>query len=383
MRKTICVLVIVFIVTTLIVIFFIINNNKKYNNNLIVDEIITNEENKYIEFDDFNEMGLYLAKKNGDWSKFHLSKEFRKKYNEKNGIFGNMKFDNVEYKPYHDGKYSFEDYSYLVVTQGKKKTAYTFSLINTGDGYNIEFYNIIELVDENGFDLDAKIIINKENFGNSFRKLSRGSNDEQSIAVTNNFHKKYPHFLDLFIHYSPPEFNRIKFLEDRSSFDKKEAYFEVDSELECKIRTYKVKFKLDEKGYLDDADVELLEEERYAGNSQNTGNKIFYKNSNWDNIKITNNFKNNHKKSISTFQDIDELDNNFSFSKDEYVAYTIIPHEKSICGFKFKDGKFRYYLKESKLDNNNYFDECIYIKLPYENMTIEEVKELYLKSISE
>ena len=41
-----------------------------------------------------------LAKKNGDWSNLPLSKNFIKKYNEKDGILKEIEFDNIVYRPY-------------------------------------------------------------------------------------------------------------------------------------------------------------------------------------------------------------------------------------------------------------------------------------------
>ena len=72
------------------------------------------EKISYIEYEDYNELALKLAEKNGDWSRYRLCENFRKKYNEKDGIFGKMQFDKVEYKPFHAGKYPFEEYPYLV-----------------------------------------------------------------------------------------------------------------------------------------------------------------------------------------------------------------------------------------------------------------------------
>ena len=132
-------------------------------NNSIISEIEETEERWWRTFDNHNELAYWVAVKNGDWSDLHLTSYFRSKYNEKDGIFGDMQFDKVEYRPYHDGKYPFEDFPYLVVTQGKKKTAYSYQLIDDmGDGYNdVEITNIYQLTDEDEKESLKKTFLHK------------------------------------------------------------------------------------------------------------------------------------------------------------------------------------------------------------------------------
>ena len=113
-------------------------------------------------------------------------------------------------------------------------------------------------------------------------KLAWGYENEDMIGVTSTFHTKFPRFLDIFIHYSPIEFNKVTFIENGSSFDDKVAYFLVDSTLECKKRTYKVNFTLSNDGYLDTAEAELLKETKYENQDEDGGAPLFYKNSDWE-----------------------------------------------------------------------------------------------------
>ena len=75
-----------------------------------------------------------LVKKNSDWSKLPLTKLFLSKFNEKDGILGKIQYDKVEWEPYlESGKYPFDEFAHIVVTQGLKKTAYTNALKTKAD----------------------------------------------------------------------------------------------------------------------------------------------------------------------------------------------------------------------------------------------------------
>ena len=371
-------LLVVLFVIIAIALFIAIRNRIVKNKSIEqqIDEMVETGID-YIQFEDFNELGLKVAEKNGNWSKYNLSKNFLNKYNEKDGIFGNVQFDKVEYKPYNNGKYSFEDYSYLVLTQGLKKTAYIFSMVNGSDGYDIIFGDTIEITDENGQELDAKVTINNDNFTRIFHMLSQGGDDEKSVAVTNHFHKKYPFFLDIFEHYSPLRFNPIEFVPEKSSWEKQEAYFIVDSVLECKRRYYKVKFTLDDKGYLDDVKVNKVNEEEFDGDGQERINKITYQNSNWDNLKLTDNFRSKYDNKIGIMDDIENI--NIDIDVDET---TLEINGKYITCFASKNDEIVSYYFEYIKDKDGNLDNVVCEKLPYINKTASEVKELYLKDHS-
>ena len=338
------------------------------------------EEKKYREFEDFNELAYWVAVKNGDWSDLKLTDVFREKYNEKDGIFGDMQFDKVEYKPSFGGKYPFEDSNYLVVTQGLKKTAYIFMMDpDSGDGYNdVIIRNVYELTDENGNELDFREPTTEKNFLYNMTDLAWGHEEEQAVGVTYNFHKKYPFFLDIFEHYSPLIYNPIEIVHDRCSWERKEAYFIVDSKLECKKRHYKVKIILDNIGYIDDVEVNKVNEIEYDVEPLGWDwykdhispiIVLIYPNSNYKLIKSTENFKKKYNNENRLF--------NFASVKD-YQRY-----DKLIC-IELDDSIKYYYMDVLLLDDEERtVDDIIIRELPYGNISFEEAKELYLKEFGE
>lgn len=336
------------------------------------------------------ELGYEVAKKDGNWSRLPLSSEFRKKYNERDGILGNLEFDKIELAPYdniteYSDKYYFVNRNcYFVISRGKEKIAYIYNLKYDGNLLSdVLIKDVCNLSNEYGEELNVSgYAITNNNFKDSMDFLARGGNDEKSVAVTDSFHTKYPFFLDIFEHYSPLRFNPIEFVPERSSWDRKEAYFIVDSKLECKKRHYKVKFTLDDKGYLDDVKVNNVNEEEYNNNEKDGGLHIFYINSNWNGLNLTENFRKKFNSSEGIFPEIKLLGNNFDFGQEteEYKQVSIGGDAKvnQIRGFKI-NGMYKYYLYKVYKDEKGNIDDIVYDKLPYDNIPLEEVKELYLK----
>ena len=378
MRKKVIGSILILVIIMIVFILFMININNNMVNDVEQIEDYSKIESTTRVYDRYSssEIALRVAQKNGDWSDLPLTDVFFEKYNEKDGIFGKMTFDKVEYRPYKNGKYPFEEYSYLVVTQGKKKTAYIYWLESDfEDGYNdMIITNTYTLTDENGNEIDFREGITEKNFTSQMIDLASGHEAEQLVGVTNKFHSKYHFFIDIFEHYSPLRFNRIDFIEEKSSWENKEVYFEVDSVLECKKRNYLVEFMLDDKGYLDDVVVHKVNEIEYEGNNKNCTSKIKYKNSNWDNLELTENFRKKFRAEIGIIPEIDNI--NIDIPIDSVSVNGDIEY---ICCFSDKNNnKISYFVRYID-SNDNYLDDVICEKLPYINKTIGEVKELYLK----
>lgn len=378
-KHILVILIIVILVVSSVTIIYRKNSKKEINEvekeQQITENISETQRKTIWDYDDPDELVYVLAKKNGDWSDLPLSDEFKSKYNEKDGILGNIQYDNIEYKPKINNDY-FTDRTYLVITQGLKKTIYLYSLCADVEALveDVRFHTIIPYFDENGKMLDIRQPITKDNFGVSFNRLAFGFDDEKGVAVTDAFHKKYPYFLDLFIHYSPIGANSIKFIENKSNFDKREVYFEIDSKYECKKRTYKVKFKLDGRGYLDDATAELLKEEFYDREKlSDAGNIIFYKKSNWNNLKLSKKFKDKFSVEDGTFPDIDLID--YNIIGNPSIKYK----NNKIKSYIYKDGKLKFFYCNYIYNKDNYLDDVEYLPIEYTGTDPNEALEAYKK----
>ena len=312
-------------IIVLLVVILIITINK--SNTYVVDE----NKKDYYTGDGWHELVLEVAKKDNDWTGLPLSKNFRKKYNSKDGILGKIEFDTIELNPFSDEENFIGTMCHLLLKKNKEQFAYIYKQKyekKTGLLDDVILEGPINLIDENGNELYYAMPF-KENWEKAnIYNLARGNIYETGVAITDNFHKKYPFFLDLFIHYSPLSYNRIEFLEKESDLDNDIAIFEVNSILECKIRKYEVKLIFDDKLYLDDAEVKLVKEEDYRGDKQYITAKIIYKNSNWDNLELTNNFKKKYNNINGIIEDIDNINIDI-----EMESQTIVMNKEYINTF--------------------------------------------------
>ena len=151
--KHILLVILVVIISVLSILLFntinkIVGVEEELNNETIQTEEITRYNMRYT----YPQMLKLLIEKNSDWSELPLSEGFKRKYNSKDGIFGEIKFDKVEINPEFGGKYPFEDTAYFVITQGLKKTAYGYRYVFENDKLleDVLFPDIYHLTDENG-----------------------------------------------------------------------------------------------------------------------------------------------------------------------------------------------------------------------------------------
>lgn len=349
-------IIIISVLFVLIIVFGIIYKTKQ-DNEIVKEELGT----YYMDGDNEVEFLQKLCMKNGNWKNYPLSKEFLSKYNEKDGIFGDMQFDKVEVFPYREKDNSADFLArapHIEITKNNDLIVYKYSLKTHGTFSKPPYYPILDDVE---LTEPVYMIPNKQglyDFKMPFNKSYRidnlsilTSNDIgylNAVATTNHFQTKYPHFLDLFIHYSPLSFNKIMFIEKESDLDNNIAIFEVDSILECKKRKYRVKLILDDKLYLDDAEVEMIEEKEYVGNNLYITPKLIYINSNWDNLELTDNFIQKYKDVNSLIKDIDNINYDIEMESDtivrnkEYVN-TFVDKSMNKVSYKFvfiddKDG---------------------------------------------
>ena len=122
MRKIIKFILAVFILILIACIVIMLkvlnNNNDKTNVYIDISQYL------YSASADRYELIQKICEKNGNWENYYLSKEFRKKYNEKDGYFGKIEFDKVEVQPYTEDEYPFAIYPHIILTQGKKKNCF-------------------------------------------------------------------------------------------------------------------------------------------------------------------------------------------------------------------------------------------------------------------
>ena len=381
-RIKIVFIILVFLITTIALVFVI---KRYFGTEYIIDPKL---HEYYIEDEvGREELVLEVAKKNNDWSRLPLSKKFRKEYNSKDGILGKVEFDTIELNHFKEGEKSYiGGTNHLYLKNGKQEMVYFYApkYTYTPELFDIDYLDDVELIgpiyvsDENGKEMDFRFPFIDDYKIENLRRVVRGEayNAENSVAVTDKFHKKYPFFLDLFIHYSPLSYNRIEFLEKESDLDNNIAIFEVNSILECKRRKYEVKLIFDDKMYLDDAEVKLVKEEDYKGSNENRTSKVTYKYSNWDNLKLTDNFKKKYNSKDGVFQDIDNV--NIDISADGMWLYDNSDFDYIYCFTNKDDVKESYYVKYIE-DNKGNLDDLKFERLPYINKTAAEVKELYLK----
>lgn len=296
-------------------------------------------------------------------------------------------------KIYYDKETLAEDNFRRIITEtDKKKDIYLISL--TQDPYVLRVgAKKIEEIDKFGNikDIREKRIFDEKNTEYNFKDLCLdgekmdyagwyGEYYGEDIAISKHFREKYGNFLNLFIHYSPIEYNHITLTD--LDIENQKAVFEVDSILECKKRTYEVKYILDDSKYIYDTEVKLISEEKYSGNSNNRENKLFYMNSNWDNLELTDNFLNKFNGRISVFPDIEMV--SFSFDwEPNYYKFIAIKGIGRIESYRFADNSIHYYYYKANY-SGNLLNDLIYEKLPYNSsMTLEEVRDAYIRDYVE
>ena len=363
-----------------------------------VEEVVDEKREEYWQFGEKRwDIGYEVAKKNGDWSDLPLSDKFREKYNEKDGILGDIEYDKIEYSPnwVYNIDERFEDHVKLfVITQGKRKTAYTYIIFNNEEGLidDVVIYETYLLYDDEGKAVPMpKYTADNLGLYFLFYKLGSGGKEEDSVAVTERFHKKYPRFVALFNQNSSAGWNKFYLNEDKSDYANDMIYVTIDSILEKMKREYKVYYAFNEDGWLDDATVELVAEypQDYHFERKNmTFDIVLFRNSNWDDIKVTENFRKkfNPQDGICPYPDLyNYLHCNIEYigekpEKSYYRSSQKLQDGYVLFADLLLDGHYHYCIYKKFYDENGYLDDVFWEMLPYIDMDIREVKKLYLES---
>lgn len=213
-----------------------------------------------------------MCKKNGDWSIYPISDDVYEKYNEKDGLLGDIEFDSIElvnWRPIKEYIYSIDtdkalEPAEVIITQSKKKTKY-YIKYNVGAVIgDIKVYTYYDsfITDENGNELELggpvtdidvlELVIDKY---------------DTKVGLSKKFKMEHPNFNGLID--IKKEINREDDVDEndylitidwrKSSFESGVANFEIRFRKEHITHNYRIDFKLDEKGFLDEAKVTLLE----------------------------------------------------------------------------------------------------------------------------
>ena len=359
----------------------------------------TREEREKINLynNDLKAVALEMCKKNGNWSLIINGDKYGE-YNQNDGLLKEFNYISLE-----SGDWVGDDtggYVDIIAKSNDEERKYRISIYKEDGIISNIIVKLGDVTIDGNNELElSKIKFDKEHAEDNFKNLSiyesayKGGLDwnGEDIGITEKFYGKYHYFLDIFIHYSPLEYNKITLKE--LDIDNQIANFEVDSMLECKRRTYDVKYELDNDLYLDDVEVILLNEINIPADRQlelnYNGSQSFYLNTNWElykkSINCSNNFLNKLKSQGSDFVDIELLDYNFKFESPYYEAIRVFDNEPGgINKFKLKDGTYLYYYRKFIRNNKKELDDVINIKLPYDNsMTLEEVRDAYIRDYVE
>ena len=395
MKKIIRICIIIMLIicaTVLIIVHNKYNNMKKEMDNSIIiiddeysDEYFLNEygltglnleEKKRIikwEIHGAYELVLLMCQKNGDWSKLPISKETRERFNEKDGLLKDYEFDTIEIDPTTIGKYEYDSPpAQIILTKGNEKTKVYIDYRYYSDGLSqVEIKDVIKIIDANGHRLNEGFLFDEKHILMNFETW-------ENVGLTDKYISNHgKELLNLFIHYSPLDYNPIGFDITKSRLENNMAYFTVTSFLECKEREYEVYYTLDKSNYLDDVDVKCVKERELENDGKNRygSSNAFYKNSNIYIDYYSEKFKKMLFEKGSYFPDIDLVDINY-----EGNSKSITKNECIYC-LQMKNGSINSYYIKFIMNDKAQIDDVIVKKLPYENMSAEEVKELYLKDL--
>ena len=275
-RRIKYILVIVFIVLVTLTTIIVLNEWKSVNiknNNSIEDKIVPISEEElrirksfYKEDRGLRNLLLPLAGKNGNWQHYPLTRHFKEKFNEKDGVLGNIEFDKVEFCPYKEGEYPFSIYPHYVITKGNEKIVYQFNWKTDEDEYGVEaiddiifLSSPIKFTDSNGHELDTRLRCTEENFDKIINVMLDWNTDLSSqVAVTDNFKSNYTDLTNIFYQKFQPKgkYHTVYKGKGYNSKDLTADFYWKADEIE---KLYRVHFILDDKQYIDDVEIEILE----------------------------------------------------------------------------------------------------------------------------
>ncbi len=271
-----------------------------------------------------------LCKKNCDFDKYMVTDNFKSKYNEKDGILGKVDYDDIEYsKEYKDGGAYDLEYTNIIITKGKVKTEYKIDYMPVLDSSlaldDVDIFSIRDLTNEQGEEI--KLRMDENNWLNCIERLAFSDDDE--VGKSDRFIREHPNFNGI-IPNAKKEFPKavdlykLDFDIEKSDFNKKTIYCNVYYDILKLWYIYRIEYTTDSNDYLDTyvltkddsiIDIQYNSSENYPINNE-VVMRLCTKNRNWDNLPLTNKFKNHYNSNDGLFSNIEILHIYKKYSKD-------------------------------------------------------------------
>lgn len=246
----------------------IYNDYEEFNNRYILNVYglsnLTDEEKQKLRYniDNIYECILKMMQPKQNWNTFPISKEIREKLNNEIKEVAKYNFDKVEYsdKTLSDiEEYGSVGRIQIIGTKNKKKVMFTYELSQLNFAI-VEFTLINEQViqDVEGNEVDTRLIVNEDNWLTILGYMRSYIDEEYNqVALTNNFKSKYTDLGDAFVKQIKP---KDKFSIDRpigNDFANKSTdyIYKIGNEK----KKYRIKYILDDKSYIDDVEITLLD----------------------------------------------------------------------------------------------------------------------------
>ena len=265
-------------------------------------------------------MVFELCKKDCDFDKYMVTENFKSKYNEKDGILGDVEYDSIEYsKEYKDGGAYDLEYTNIIITKGKLKKEFKIDYIPVDDFSkalnDINIFSKRELTNENGE--SVKLKMDKDNWLNCIERLA--FSDDEEVGKSEKFIEEHPNFTGIFPNIcdvipAASSIYSISFDESNSSFNKKTIVCNVHNRNLAITKMYKISYATNTEQYIseykiEDLNMDIVDEYRgskYANDKDCVINSEIVKRlittgHDWSKLPLTNAF-------IKKFKNIIRLD---------------------------------------------------------------------------
>ena len=209
-------------------------------------------------------MVFELCKKDCDFDKYMVTENFKSKYNEKDGILGDVEYDSIEYsKEYKDGGAYDLEYTNITITKSKLKKEFKIDYIPVDDFSkalnDINIFSKRELTNENGE--SVKLKMDEDNWLNCIERLA--FSDDEEVGKSEKFIEEHPNFTGIFpnvISILPATKNayNIEFVKNECDFENNMIVCNFRFDSMYVTKKIKIKYLLDDNRYLDNYKLEEI-----------------------------------------------------------------------------------------------------------------------------